>query len=352
MGRPSKCEEVKAALLRIIFRVRAAHEQILPGERDLAGMTGVSRATVRKVLDELEKDGVISRDNQMTCCLPLKKQNGRYAFCAAGSPECRYFYFELYRRLWETLSAAAGELEIDLIFLPWKGTGASGEILTQLSGYDIIFVSYINPDIIETMIRARLPLVMLDEQNKCADFPLAALDNTAVGELAAEKLIKAGCRNALVIEFCIGGSYAPFESRFKGFVKIFEKHGGKVNHIANDQESDNPLTCLSSLAEKMEPYLDSETDSVFYLSDEMTGMLNWYWMQNRRIPEELKIISFLGSGDLYRHHPQPDHIAMDNDAVAAVLLNMIEMFERKRVVPEIRHQLIAPVFNSISERNI
>ena len=110
MGRPSKCQEVKAVLLRIINGKRKEHDLLLPGERELAGMIGVSRSTVRKVLDEFEHEGIVSRDNQMTRCLPLKRQRGRYAFCAASGKDCRNFYFELYHLFWEIFSSRAGEL--------------------------------------------------------------------------------------------------------------------------------------------------------------------------------------------------------------------------------------------------
>lgn len=38
-----------------------AHGNILPGERDLSQLTGVSRITVRKAMQALEEEGVVTR---------------------------------------------------------------------------------------------------------------------------------------------------------------------------------------------------------------------------------------------------------------------------------------------------
>ncbi|BDY95896.1 hypothetical protein MUTS15_45530 [Escherichia coli] len=37
------------------------HGNILPGERDLSQLTGVSRITVRKAMQSLEEEGVVTR---------------------------------------------------------------------------------------------------------------------------------------------------------------------------------------------------------------------------------------------------------------------------------------------------
>ncbi|SPW52495.1 GntR family transcriptional regulator [Escherichia coli] len=42
------------------------HGNILPGERDLSQLTGVSRITVRKAMQALEEEGVVTRSQPVT----------------------------------------------------------------------------------------------------------------------------------------------------------------------------------------------------------------------------------------------------------------------------------------------
>ena len=77
MGRPSICEEVKYRIFRIISEFREKKDSLLPAERELAEQLGVSRGTIRKVLDGMEQAGIIRRENQTTRILPPKKQIGR-----------------------------------------------------------------------------------------------------------------------------------------------------------------------------------------------------------------------------------------------------------------------------------
>ena len=63
MGRPSICEEVKYRIFRVISEFRAKNDSLLPAERELAEQLGVSRGTIRKVLDGMEQSGIILRDH-------------------------------------------------------------------------------------------------------------------------------------------------------------------------------------------------------------------------------------------------------------------------------------------------
>ena len=125
--------------------------------------------------------------------------------------------------MWDTLRSLAGNLEIDLIFVPHVEEKCSSGLLEKLSHYDIVFTSYLREETVLSMIAAGLPLVMLDQQNTHPDFPLIGLDNIAAGELAARKLLEYNCRHALTIEYCIGGKYTPFELRREGFRRVFEQ---------------------------------------------------------------------------------------------------------------------------------
>ena len=250
----------------------------------------------------------------------------------------------MYHLFWEIFSSRAGELEIELIFIPQFWDQGVQKQLEELKKYDLVFVSYIAGDVVRQMAESGIALVMLDEQNRMENYPFVGLDNTAVGHLAAQVLLRAGCRNALLAEFCMGGRYFPFEARRRGFTVEFEKNGGKVTWVANDQESPNPLVCLNSLAQKMDPGLQEDIDCIFYLSDEKSDLLNWPWFHSRRIPQDLKMLAFLGSGELYRNHILPDRIVMDHVAIADILLYMIELFEKHHVLPRAEQYLIAPVY--------
>jgi DNA-binding GntR family transcriptional regulator len=70
------------------------HGNILPGERDLSQLTGVSRITVRKAMQALEEEGVVTRSRGYGTQInnifeySLKEARGFLSrwYCAAKSP--------------------------------------------------------------------------------------------------------------------------------------------------------------------------------------------------------------------------------------------------------------------------
>ena len=342
MARPSICEKIKNKIYTIINEFRLKNDFVLPAERELAEILQVSRGTIRKALDLLEADGVITRENQMTRILPVCKQRGRYAFCAASDIECRYFMFGLYLRLWEDLKLRSGNFTVDLVMIPHLQDNCSAEKLEELKKYDLIFVSYINEKVVSDMKKAALPLVMLDEQNFDKNFPLLCMDNYQVGKFAATSLFNAGCRNAFTIEFRMG-PYKPFDLRNQGFSDEFTSLGGKVTAIRNPDNLPNALTCINFLANEIEKNLTPETDCAFYLSDESGNMLNWYFKNNLQSNNNFKIITFVGSGNFSKNCSYTEYLVMDNNAIISIILESMEQFERNKKLPANFERRFSPI---------
>ena len=351
MGRPSICEEVKYRIFRIISEFREKKDSLLPAERELAEQLGVSRGTIRKVLDGMEQAGIIRRENQTTRILPPKKQIGRYAFCAASDKRRQCFAFGLYQRLWEVLQHRSNDFTLDPVLIPQQAGRCAPQILKQLRHYDLIFVSYILQPVVESLKAAGLPLIMLDEQNADPAYPLICLDNREAGRIAAANLLKASCRKALTIEYRIGGEYRPFDLRRAGFAEVFKRGGGRVESISNPHDIENPLECMNLIAKAMNPYLTNGTDAVFYLSDECMPMLNWFWYHSRSGSGEVRISAFRGSGNPITREHRVDFLDMDNDAMISAMLCMIEHFEKTGNFPPRCEQRIPPVLSSHQNRN-
>ncbi len=64
------------------------HGNILPGERDLSPLTGVSRITVRKAMQSLEEEGVVTRSRgygtQINNIFEYSLKEARGVFSAGG----------------------------------------------------------------------------------------------------------------------------------------------------------------------------------------------------------------------------------------------------------------------------
>ena len=343
-GRPSIVEKVKQDLWRIVRQARLAHDVILPGERELAGQLHVSRCTLRKVLDEFEEERVISRTNQMTRLLPEKCLKGRYAFLAAGNRSGERFQFGLYQKLWEEVCIHRECLDVDLLLVPHLENVRAESLVRRLQPYDVVFASYIQKTLFQSLFEAGLPLVALDEQNAVAGCPLISLDNRMVGRRAAEVLLEAGCRRALDIEYRTGGVYEPFRLRHDGFHQAFSAGGGMSNSISNLPDTDNPLVCLNALAEAMEQYLHDGTDAVFFLSNESVDILAWFWYQFHRIPQEVKLLAFRGDAKNSREIAYLDYLEMDYAGVVASMLDYARCFtEHGQPSPAII-QYIPPIY--------
>ena len=343
-GRPTIVEKVKQDLWRIIRQARLAHDVILPGERELAMQLHISRCTLRKVLEELEAERVISRANQMTRVLPEKFLKGRFAFVGAGNRSGERFQFGLYQRLWEEVCIHRECLDIDLILVPHLENVRVDHWVRHLRQYDVVFASYIKKPLFQSLFEAGLPLVALDEQNATDGCPLISLDNKMVGKRAAEVLLEAGCRRALDIEFRTGGVYDPFRFRHEGFQQAFSAGGGKSNSISNHQETDNPLACLNALAEAMEEYLHDGTDAVFFLSNECVDILAWFWYQFHRIPQEVKLLAFRGDAKNSREIAYLDYLEMDYAGVVASMLDYARCFTEQGKPSPAMIQYIPPIY--------
>ena len=333
MPRPSICEDVRNKIYNIIHECRLRNDLVLPAERELAENLRVSRGTVRKVLDMLECDGYIIRDNQMTKILPAKKQRGRYAFCAASDDLSKYFIFGLYYNLWEDLCFSSQDYNIDLVLIPHRPESCSQELLDKLKQYDIIFVSYIREPVVNSMKKANLPLVMLDEQNADENYPLLCMDNCEVGRSAARELLEYGCRNALTIEYR-NGQYKPFDLRRMGFIEEFEAGGGSVKSFVNSENMENPLLSMQEFVDELQNQYPSATDGIFFVSDEVFFYIDWFLRKKITSNPDLKITVFLGSGNFSRVPMQSEYWIMDNKILISEILLIIEKYETSRKKPQ------------------
>ena len=91
---------------------------------------------------------------------------------------------------------------------------------------------------------------------------------------------------------------------------------------------------------------------MFYLSDEAMPMLNWFWFRTGKVPDEVRITAFRGSGSTINRNPDIDFLDMDHAAVISAMLCMMEHVEKTRTAPQPCEQRIAPVLSSGQQNHL
>lgn len=144
---------------------------------------------------------------------------------------------------------------------------------------------------VEVYKQIHKPIVALDRFIG-EEIPVVAVDHKKGGKLAAEELLRCGCKS--VLNFC--GSKAiesPYLDRHTEFERIMEKHGVKVNTYElewNRFEADYYEKVIKDVFSKK-----MEVDGVFGVDQIAIRFLNEAKRRNIDVPEEIKIVAYDGT---------------------------------------------------------
>lgn len=321
----NKFEDVLEQLREYIFRIKGAGKSLIPAERELAEQFEASRGTIGKALRQLESEKIIVRNRQGTHIL-ASLQKKRYIYAASVHRNNNTFWFSPYYRLWQELELLMRDngLRIELYQFDPEDESQSVESQgNELAEADTVFLSLMNETVSTVVEGLRLRnrrVILLDETNSMPGVPTVALDNTAVGELAAQQLLDAGYRHPSVISPLLNLGNPAFLARLKGFDRIMREHGMLYEVFSsNTHDRFTELThlnkCISLLPEQ-------GFDCAFFLTDEDIDLADSL-IERGLVPEKFGILGFDGSMKARTHRPPVDCISHGIEGIARQIIKMI-----------------------------
>lgn len=324
-----KYTEIQQELARYILDRRSAGETRLEGERALAERFGAGRPSVAKALRELEKMELV-RITKGGILIPPFRQKLKYAYLASYHATNHTFWFLAYKQLWDELNriASARGFKIELILNdPDDGLAATEALAEQCRDFDLVFVSLMGHfkenKLLELFSRNGVRAVILDENIEYESFPLCALDNRAVGSLAAQILVERGYRKTALLAPIINTASLDFLNRISGFSSAMRKLGG-YSHLYSTNASGG-IDDLKMLQQRILRLPGQGFDSVFYLDDNWV-MLSDPLIETGYIPE-FGILAVDGTMTSRMHNPPIDTISHATIPLAEKLCSIIEQCE-------------------------
>jgi len=325
-------KEVLKDLETIFLELRLAGANFFPSERKLSEMVGASRETLRRSLEILESKQFLIRGFKSRILSPKKKSGLNVVFLTQGIETITN---PTWGRLWKRLSTMSENASFNLnIALLNKNTHET--LFSELSRTtpDVIVFSDFNNDNMKKglfELKGKTTLIAVDEhfKNEC-DY-CVCLDNFAVGELAAETLIKAGYGKPVFIGCDMGKTYFPFIKRAEGFASKLEAKGIKVDDSTIRWIAAPRRTAfIRKLIYEVENIVIGHNDSMFFSSDEQIGFAYEILNEHHDIPNKYGLITTVGSEESLRHNPVITSISHCDENTALALIGLIEGISMKK----------------------
>ncbi len=227
--RSNQPRNITEAKIRDLIRERLSVGQTaFPSERELSVRTGGSRSVIREILEEMERHNRLLRTangrtiNPETNRIPvLFVSRGRNMI---DNPAWARLWLAFVNRTKGT--PLAPELQL-MRYWPEEIEQDLGDLSRNEARY-IILTNHrdLEPQIRKWKQDGNKTVIFTDEAYLNYDLPVITLDNTAVGELAAEELYRHGFRApALLTPDFSDHWYTPYLNRINGFAETCAKLG-------------------------------------------------------------------------------------------------------------------------------
>lgn len=265
----------------------------------IAELAGVSSATVSKVING--KDQSISEDTRKRI-LQIIEREGYIPNGVAKSlrikntktiglivPDITNLFFS---EVAKGIEDAAAKRGYSLILCNTDNKETKERMylkILQEKKVDGLIITASHSKIGDQLDKVTIPVVLIDRDVKTSKVVgKITVDNVAGGRMAAEKLIKSGCRN--IVHITAGLENKPSAERYKGFVEAlrdagikFNKSGLHTGYFAVETGYEGIIKLSKAM----------EFDGVFCGNDHIAiGALQALRELGKRIPEDVAVIGF------------------------------------------------------------
>lgn len=181
------------------------------------------------------------------------------------------------------------------------------------------------------------PVIGLDRK-LAESIPYVAADHEEGGRLAAQELIRSGCRNVVQFGEVEDSVITPSSQRHFVFRKVVEAHGVVCASYPRQPDYSNYHTYKESAARLFEEHPD--VDGIFGTDLYAAACLQYAQTHGIRVPEDVKIIAYDGTYITKFLHPEMTTICQPIQALADEAVRMItemikgnEVKEKKVILP-------------------
>ena len=341
----SKFQHTLNILKERIYAQRAQGNLLLPGERDLITELNTSRSTLRKVLKQLENEKLVYREKRATKIYAPKKQKYRYAYVVCGHIFSQSFWHQIYYLSWTVFQhqAQSRQFEVELLLLDPE-EHSSAEIKEAVSRYDLLFITTIPQQIFDTIKSSGKHMVLLDPLVKQEGNPLITLDNTKVGQLAAQILKDAGSKRVAVIYNKppgVSSSVTHQQIRAEAFVKEGKKLKLEIEEFSFP-------TSFWRYVEVMHHYTsllpERGFDGLFVTSDGKIELIVSDILERKLCPDNFNLLACATDGEAGKCFTPINALAMDYCRLAAELLKIIQLYEQDQYPKDYPPVFLPPIF--------
>ena len=181
------------------------------------------------------------------------------------------------------------------------------------------------------------PVIGLDRK-LAESIPYVAANHEEGGRLAAQELIRSGCRNVVQFGGVEDSVITPSSQRHFVFRKVVEAHGVVCASYPRQPDYSNYHTYQESAARLFEEHPD--VDGIFGTDLYAAACLQYAQAHGIRVPEDVKIIAYDGTYITKFLHPEMTTICQPIQALADEAVRMItemikgnEVKEKKVILP-------------------
>ena len=168
----------------------------------------------------------------------------------------------------------------------------------------------------------RLPIVALD-RNLGKNIPCVSVDHWAGGRMAAEELIRSGCRSVLQFVGSQRGTEVstPANDRHDAFEDIMKQHGIPCRSIRSKWPTADVSYYQAAAARMLVDYPD--VDGVFATDSMSLAVLQAAQLYRKRIPEELKLVTYDGTNSVRLTYPRITAIVQPIERLANEAVQLV-----------------------------
>ncbi len=244
IDRQSKVPTYRQLSDQIIRQIQGDHIQIgefLPTENEICEISGLSRMTVRKAINQLQQLGLVGAVRGRGTFIISKETSKdiKYSIGFALRPE-RYIEEDpFYSQILMGVTQEAHNQNLYLAFI--KGENITDEknvlnsfgMLKQLNG--LIIAGQMPKAFLDHIASLGLPCVFLNYRNTAYPFDSVGSDQIEIGRLLGKHLAELGHRECLYLSG--EPENVAFEDRLKGFQEVFvHKTGGDIHILKGGKD--------------------------------------------------------------------------------------------------------------------